>query len=190
VHTGTSLIEKIYDTQSLQCHMVINDNDLGIGSDLVNGKVIFFNITNTNIIKIFDTGRGSEGMSISNSKELWVTNRAEDTISILSIPNQNILTKIQSKNFPIRIKFYKDKVLVSNAYSSDLGIFDEKSRREINKIKLYNNSVPVGILVLKKYSFIASTTLNKIIIIDIDENKILGDITGFLEPDAMGYSQF
>jgi hypothetical protein len=51
VNSITSLIEKVYDTQPLQCHMVINHNDLGIGSDLANGRVIFFNITNSNVIK-------------------------------------------------------------------------------------------------------------------------------------------
>jgi hypothetical protein len=118
-------------------------------------------------------------MDINNDKELWVVNRAEDSISILSIPNQNIITKIQSKIFPIRLKFYKDKAIVSNANSGDLGIFDVKSRRELNKIKLDNNSVPVGILIEKNFAFIASTRLNKIIIVDIQSNKVLGDINGF-----------
>lgn len=84
---------------------------------------------------------------------MWATNRGANTVSIIDVATARIVATVDSKSFPIRAKFTDDgkHVLVSNARSGDVVVFDAATRREVRRITMQSSqssqgSVPVGIL--------------------------------------------
>ena len=89
------------------------------------------------MVKAIQTGRGAEGLDISpDGKEVWVGNRAEDTISIVDVKRLEVIDTLKSKGFPIRVKITPDgkNVLVSNAMEGEVAVFDRISRKEVHRI--------------------------------------------------------
>ena len=124
---------------------------------------------------------------------MWATNRGGNTVSIIDVASSKIVATVDSKSFPIRAKFTDDgkHVLVSNAQSGDVAVFDAASRREVQRIKTPSDaSVPVGILVVPTLSraFVANTNADTVTVIDLKTWQIVDRLTAGKEPDGLGYS--
>ena len=65
--------------------------------------------------------------------------------SIIDVASSRIVATVDSKSFPIRANFTDDgkHVLVSNAQSGDVAVFDEASRREMRRIKMQSDTSPL-----------------------------------------------
>jgi YVTN family beta-propeller protein len=107
------------------------------------------------------------------------------------------------------VKFTPDggHVLVSNAKSGDVAVFDAGTRQLVKRIpmlekavddtsqRLFKDSlgrgpVPVGILVEPKgrYAFVANTNADVITVLDLSDWSIAGRMVGGQEPDGLGYT--
>lgn len=129
---------------------------------------------------------------------MWATNRGADTVSIIDVASSKIVATVDSKSFPIRAKFTDDgkRVLVSNAQSGDIAVFDSATRREVRRITMQaersqDGPVPVGILVVPSLSraFVANTNADTVTVIDMQTWQIVDRLTAGKEPDGLGYSQ-
>ena len=140
-----------------------------------------------------------------------MTNRAANTVSVIDVNTLKILATLESKDFPIRVKFAPGGrfVLVSNARSGDVAVFDAVTRKEVRRIPMMlkaaegstsgqrifgsqfgQGPVPVGILVSPKLShaFVANTNADIVTMIDLKTWQVAGRLTAGKEPDGLGYS--
>jgi YVTN family beta-propeller protein len=161
-------------------------------------------------LKDVETGAGAEGIDITpDGKEVWVTNRAANTVSVVDAATLKLVATLASKDFPIRCKITPDgtHALVSNARSGDVAVFDVKSRKETTRIKMEldpvsetdkrlfgdqfgASPVPIGILIHPNgsHAYIANSNADMVTVIDLKSWRVVNRIKTGKEPDGLGYS--
>lgn len=195
-------------------HMVVVSAKHGRAfvANIGSGSVTVIDLKANKRITDIQTGAGAEGIDISpNEKEVWVTNRAANTVSVIDTNSLKVTATLSSKDFPIRAKFTPGGrfVLVSNARSGDVAIFDAGTKAEVKRVsmqvkaneasttggRLFNqfgqSPVPVGILVAPglAYAFVANTNADIVTMIDLKSWQIVDRLTAGKEPDGLGYSR-
>jgi len=131
---------------------------------------------------------------------------------VIDVPSLKVATTLESKDFPIRVKFAPGGklVLVSNARSGDVAVFDAATKKEIRRIPMQvkaneassaasrifgsqfgQSPVPVGILVAPGvgHAFVANTNADIVTMIDLKTWQIVDRLTAGKEPDGLGYSR-
>jgi DNA-binding beta-propeller fold protein YncE len=95
------------------------------------------------------------------------------------------------------VKFSGDgkHVLVSDAQSAAVAVFDAATRRELRRIKMQEPKSseyggPVGILVVPELSraFVANPNLDQVAVIDLQTWDVVDWLTTGDEPGGLGYS--
>ncbi len=196
-------------------HMVVVSPKHGRAfvANIGSGSVTVIDLVAKKKISDIQTGAGAEGIDISkDEKEVWVTNRAANTVSVIDVASLKVTNTLESKDFPIRAKFVPGGklVLVSNARSGDVAVFDAVTKKEVRRIpmqvkatessstsgRIFGNQfgqspVPVGILMAPRLShaFVANTNADIITVIDLKTWQIVDRLTAGKEPDGLGYSQ-
>jgi len=138
------------------------------------------------------TGAGAEGVDVTpDGREVWVTNRAEHTISILDAQTLEELAKFESGGqVPIRVKFTPDgaRAFVSNALSNSLTVFNAASRELIHTVDV--GALPVGILMSPDGArvFVANTRDDKVSVFDAQTYELIDEIFPGSEPDGMAWA--
>lgn len=163
-------------------------------------------------LKVADvtTGAGAEGIALSpDGRELWVTNREADTISVLDPTSLELLATIPCPGFPIRVAFLPDgtSALVSAARTGEVVVFDvaerkEKIRRSLDlstvadaATRLFgdrfgSSPVPVGLVVAPdgRTAWIAATQADVVVAIDPATVEVTGLLRAGREPDGMAWT--
>jgi YVTN family beta-propeller protein len=158
-------------------------------------------------IRQIPTGKGAEGIAITpDGREVWVTNREADTVSVIDTKSLKVAATIPAAKFPIRVKITPDgkRALVSCAQSGDVAVFDVAGRREIGRIsidreavagseqRLFSNQfgkspVPVGLLIAPdgRRAWVASTNADVVTALDLEALAVAGRLTAGKEPDGL-----
>ncbi len=204
------IIKSIKTEQEIS-HMVAvgRKNQRAYVSSIRTGNVTVIDLNTGEIISQIYSGKGAEGLDVSpDGKELWVTNRADNTLSVFNTGNLELIQKIDCGKFPIRAKFSPDGkyFVVSNAESGHISVFDAQNKELIKKIKLTppvpkgkdkdryfaefeGSSVPIGIVVPdNKTAYVANTHSDVITVFNLKELKIVKHIKAGKEPDGINYS--
>ena len=181
-------------------------------ANIGSGSVTVIDIAGKKKIMDIQTGAGAEGIDISpDQEEVWVTNRAANTVSVIDVTSLTVTNTLESKDFPIRAKFVPGGklVLVSNARSGDVAVFDASTKKEVRRIpmqvkaneasnssgRIFNqfgqSPVPVGILVARRlgHAFVANTNADIVTMIDLKTWQIVDRLVAGKEPDGLGYSK-
>ncbi len=113
-------------TGQMVSHMLAYD-EVGQRAYVANigsGTVSLINVPRSELLSFHDSGRGAEGIALSpNRRELWVTNRAEDTVSLFDARFLDLKAKVDVPGFPIRAEAMDDgTILVTSARSGRLSI--------------------------------------------------------------------
>ena len=210
VNIKTGTVEQSISTGAHPCHMVAltSAEKTAFATSVSAGTLTVLDVMKGKQIKTIRTGGGAEAIDLSpEGKEIWVGNRAEDTISIINGETLDIIATLESKHFPIRLKFTPDgkHVLVSNRQSNEVSVFDAKTRTEVRRIPMIADEVgeltgrflsnvagaaPIGILVHPNndYAFIANTGADFVSVIDLNQWKIITKLEAGREPDGMAFS--
>jgi len=105
--------------------------------------------------------------------------------------DQVVATLASGGRFPIRLKFTPDgkQVLVSNAQSNQVAIFDAASRKLVGEVAV--GAVPVGILITPdgRRAFVANTNANQVTVIDLNSRQVVKTFTTGTEPDGMAWAK-
>lgn len=147
----------------------------------------------SNTVKTLVTGAGAEGIDISpDGREVWVTNRSDNTISIIDVASDSVVASLPSVDqMPIRAKFTPDgkRLLVSNARSNSLSIFDVAKRKRTSRIKV--GAVPVGIQIVPggDVAFVACTNDDRVKRIDLVKRRVTDTFYTGNEPDGMAWAK-
>jgi YVTN family beta-propeller protein len=173
------------------------------------GNVVVFDLRTGEMIGTVYSGAGAEGIAMHPSgSEVWVTNRADNTLSVIDTETLIVKETIPCADFPIRAKFTPDGrlFLVSNARSGDIGVFDHTTRQQLAAIKLTppvpegvdetryfsefeGTSIPIGLVVPDNHwAYVANTRSDAVSIISLDTFTITGHFPVGREPDGISFS--
>ena len=153
------------------------------------------------------TGEGAEGIAVTaDGGEVWVANRGDDSITVLDTETLEVLATLETGDFPIRLEMSADGLyaLVTNAESSELGVYEVATRKEVARKKLQleggkgasifgefeDSSVPVGIQPHPVRPVIYVAHANGAVVSEISTEswEIVRVLDAGPEPDGMGYS--
>ena len=84
------------------------------------------------------TGAGAEGIAVAPDGEVWVSNRAADSVSVIDPASREVVATLASAGFPIRVVMTPDgnHVIVTNAKAANLSVFARGSRELVKTIAL------------------------------------------------------
>jgi len=141
---------------------------------------------------VLRVGNGSEGFDVSpNSKEIWVANARDGTISIIDVAAKNVTNTLAANvRGANRLKFTPDgaQVLVSSLGAPDLLVLDASTHKEIKRIKLGRGSAGILIQPDGVRAFVACSPDNYIAVIDLKSLQVTGHIDVGLEPDGLAWA--
>jgi len=211
IDVATGKIESAIKTDQKVSHMVAVDEKgtrayvASIGS----GNLTAIDLADGKVLKVIPTGDGAEGIALRpGGAEVWVTNRAADTVSVVDTASLSVSKNLASASFPIRVRFTPDgkRALVSNAKSGELAVFDAGTKAETRRIpmrlsvgdvhgrlftEMGQSPVPIGILIPPdgKRAYIANANADVIAVLDLATWQITGTFKAGREPDGLGWSK-
>lgn len=160
------------------------------------GSLSVLSIPDEYIVKTISTHQGTEGITLPNERgEVWVTNRAANTISIINTDSLDISTTLQSRSFPIRAEAAPNGrwVAVSNAQSSEVAIFDTESKKRVATVSTEtsdgDSGVPIGLIFSADSGrlFVANSEADQIVVIDTGSWEIVDRYPTGKTPDGIAY---
>ena len=208
IDVSTEEILSVIDTDQDVSHMLSlsEDGKRAYVTNIGSGSLTVIDLESGERIANIPTGDGAEGIAVSG-KQIWVTNRGDDTISILGADTLEIAAELSSEGFPIRATATPGGlVLVTRANAGDMAIYDTKKLQEIGTVafdlksmdvedRLFGNrfgdsSVPIGVVVDEsgQRAFVAHANADVITEIDLASGEIIRPLTAGREPDGMGWS--
>ncbi len=195
-------------------HMVaLHPTDtLAYATNIGSGSVSVLNLKQDSAsqpARIIKTGRGTEGVElIPGRNQLWVSDRASGTISIIDLDGNNLLDTLKSPGFPIRLAASADNQWIgaTHAESSEVAVFDPDSRSEVKRLKLNfqaggtdkerfignrfgDGAVPIGLTFSDdgKTLFVSASKADQVAVIDTDTWEVVRAISTGTEPDGISF---
>jgi len=144
-------------------------------------------------VKTIVTGAGAEGIDVTHDgREVWVTNRAANTVSVIATATDSVVASFESGGtMPIRVKFTPDgrEAWISNARSNAMTVFEVATRRLLDTLAV--GAVPIGIQMSPdgRRAFVANTNDDQITVLDVRARKVVGTFTTGNEPDGMAWAR-
>jgi DNA-binding beta-propeller fold protein YncE len=137
-------------------------------------------------------GNGAEGFDVSpDSKEVWVANAQDGTISVIDLPGKKVVQTIAA-NVPSanRLKFTPDgkRVLVSTLRGPDLVILDASTRKEIKRLPIGQGAAGIVMQPDNSRAFVACTPDGYVAVIDLRTLEVGGPIYAGGEPDGLAWA--
>ena len=212
VDVNAGKVVREIETGQQVSHMVAvtPDGRRAFVANIGSGNVTAVDLAAGTKLRDIPTGEGAEGIALSpGGKELWVGNRAADTLSVIDPETLDVVATVPCPGFPIRVAFTPDgaRVLVSAARSGEVVVFDAAARKELLRKKLDlsavaeaasrlfgtqfgESPVPVGLVVAPdgKTAWVAATQADAVVAVDPATLDVKGLLRAGHEPDGMGYS--
>jgi len=212
VNLQTGKTERALDTNQRISHMVAlsASNRYAVTANIGDGSATIINLENDADPLVIKTGARAEGVAARpGTNEVWITNRAADTLSIIDLDQMKITHELSCGVFPIRIKFTPagDRALVSCAQSGDVAIIDAARRVITKRIpmdaesvgdredrlfgdRFGESAVPIGILIEPSgdRAYIANTNADIVTVINLNTLEIETRLTAGAEPDGLAWS--
>ena len=208
VEKGTVISAMKTDQQT--SHMVALDpaRQRAYTSNIGSGSLTVLDLETGGRLANVETGKGAEGLAVAGTDgQIWVTNREDDTITVIDGDTLAVLKTIPSTGFPIRATATaKGRVLVTRARAGDLVIYDAAGFAEIRVVpfdinsmgsedrlfgdRFGDSSVPIGVVVDGKgeHAYVAHANADVITEVDLSNGEIVRMLRAGREPDGMGYS--
>lgn len=185
-------------------HMVALSSDGGTAyvSKIVAGTVVRIDVAAGTKTHEVAAGEGAEGIEVAPDGSVWVTNRAEDTVTVHDPETLAVLATLDSKGFPIRVVFTPDgrHALVTNATAGTLAVFDAAARTPVATVQLVEEgesfrdtllgqgALPIGVIAdpARPRVYVAISGANRIAVVDSAEWTVVGYWETGNQPDALG----
>lgn len=211
VDVWQGVVEKAMPTGQNVSHMVAYDGSgrRAYVSNIGSSSVSLISVASGELLSFQPTGAGAEGIALAaNGRDLWVTNRDEDTVSLLDARYLEPRAKLDIPGFPIRAEVMPakqgGKVLVTSARSAELTIIDPEGPSVERTLPIGlkatsgtilgdstgGSSVPIGIEIDRdgKRVWIAHAAADTVQEFDTSSWKQTRLLKTGDEPDAMAWS--
>lgn len=210
VDVDKAAVSSAIETGQQTSHMVALDpaRQRAYTSNIGSGSLTVLDIGTGERLKTIETGKGAEGLTVAGADgQIWVTNREDDTITVIDGDSLQVLKTFPSEGFPIRATATgKNQVLVTRARAGDLVIYDAGSFEQIRVVpfdinsmgsedrlfgdRFGDSSVPIGVVVDDdgEHAFVAHANADVITEVDLANGEIVRLLHAGREPDGMGYS--
>lgn len=206
VRAGT--VERAIATNEAGTHLLVRSRDgsrvytANIGA----GSVSMLDVVAGTLLKTTRLGRGPEAIDLSpDGKELWTADRPLERVFMLDAATLDTITSAATGKFPNRLKFTPDGrfVLLSNAQSGYVGIYDVKRRAEIGRIpfavdsallrpqmlgaQMGTSATPLGIVLHPggARAWVALAAMDRIAEVDVEKRTVVRLLQAGREPDGM-----
>jgi YVTN family beta-propeller protein len=210
VDVGKGEVIQAIGTEQEVSHMVALDpgGRRAYTANIGSGSITVIDLAQGLLERNIVTGSGAEGIAVSSSgAQVWVTNRAADTVTVLNAETFETIKEISSKGFPIRATATpQGQVLVTRARAGDLVIYDTETLQEIRTVafdlssiaaagrlfgdRFGDSSVPIGVIVdgTGEHAFVAHANADIITEINLATGEVIRPLYAGKEPDGMGFS--
>ncbi len=209
-HQG-EILQAVETDQEIS-HMVAVSRPTGRAfvANIGSGTVTVIDLAAGRKLRDIETGAGAEGIAVSaDGGDVWVTNRAADTLSIIDAESLEIEATLPCASFPIRVALTGDgsRALVSAARSGEVIAIDtangiETARAEFHLEALPESAsrlfgdrfgtspVPVGLVIAPdgRTAWVATTQADVVVEIDAEDLSVKRLLEAGREPDGMAYS--
>ena len=210
VDIENATVSSAIQTGQQTSHMVALDpaRQRAYTSNIGSGSLTVLDLEKGERLENIETGKGAEGLTVAGRDgRIWVTNREDDTITVIDGDSLDALKTFPSEGFPIRATATsKGQVLVTRARAGDLVIYDAASFEQMRVVpfdidsmgsedrlfgdRFGDSSVPIGVVVDDggEHAFVAHANADVITEVDLSSGAIVRLLRAGREPDGMGYS--
>lgn len=136
------------------------------------------------------TGEGAEGLALTpDGGEVWASNRAEDTVSIIDPETLEVVDSFTVEGFPLRIYMTPDgnTALVSCARANEVAIVDTDTREVVARVP--TGEAPVGIQITPDgtEAFVGNMNGGSVTVIDLEAQAVSDTLPLGTGPDGMAF---
>lgn len=147
------------------------DDNVLYASNTVIGNVSAFDLKTGELIRHIISGKGCDGIAVKpDGSEVWVANRRDDTIAIISTAEKRRVKILECRGYPTRVVFTPDgkRALVSCPSNNLVSVFDTATYDPIKHIR--TPTAPVGLVVEPSGKRLYSTNTgdNSVSVIDLE----------------------
>jgi YVTN family beta-propeller protein len=188
----TGAVLKTWKTEQQTSHMIVPapDESRLFVANIRSGSATVIERATGRVATVV-TAAGAEGIDVTpDGREVWVTNRADSSISVLDARRDSVVAKLEGVGrFPIRVKFTPDgrEAWVSCLQGNEVVVFDARTRERLATLAV--GAAPVGIQMTPDgtRAYVANTNDDRVTVIDVRARKVLATFTTGNEPDGMGW---
>ncbi len=141
---------------------------------------------------VITVATGSEGFDVSpDSSELWTASAENGKIYIINLSTKKLEQTIDANvNGANRLKFTLDGklVFISSLGSSNLAVFDARTRKLIKNIIIGNGAAGILMQPDGKHAFVACGPDNYVAVIDLKTLTVTNKIDVGGEPDGLAWA--
>lgn len=184
-------------------HMVATDGRAAFVTHLRSGRLKRIDLASGATTHEVEAGAGAEGVAVHpDSGEVWVSNRAADTVTVHAGEDLRLLATLPSPGFAIRVAFTADgrHALVTNARAARLAVFDAATREQVADVPLARDGVeyadtllgraalPIGVIAdpRRPRVYVAISGADEIAVVDTLRWQVVDHWQTGREPDALG----
>lgn len=207
VNIQSGKIESETKTLGKESHMVVPHPGRNIAyvANIGSNNVSVINYGKDSLIKNIYCGKGTEGIDLSkDGSELWLSNKFEDSISIISTESFELIQKLKTEKMPVRLAFTNDGkyCVVSNHAAGILSVYDVKTREIAHVVefpgssnmadKLFNDSPTPASLVFhpsKPWLFMVNSNADRAMLVSTETWKLMGSWKVGDIPDGMAFNE-
>lgn len=136
------------------------------------------------------TGDGAEGVAVTpNDEEVWISNRADDTLSILDAHDDTVTDSLRVTGFPIRVAFGHEgtRAVVSRPRAGGIAVVDVPSRTV--DANLETGAKPIGVLTHpdRPKAYVANSGSKIVSVIDLLDTTVIDTVSVGRGPDGMAF---
>ena len=202
VDLGRGVVAQAIDIGGGIGHMVAVAGGLAYVSKIEAGTVLRVDLSAGRVTHEVAAGAGAEGIEIAPDGSVWVTNRADDTVTVHDPDTLEKLATLRSEGFPIRVAFTPDgrHGLVTNAMAATMTVFDAAARTPVAAVPLRpqgaesgqsmlgQGPMPIGVVAdpARPRAYVAISGGDRVAVIDTATWRVLDYWPTGRQPDALG----
>lgn len=191
IDATSGAVRRVFETGKDVTHMLALPSDASFlfATSIGSGRVSKIDLEAGRVVTHTGTGDGAEGVAVTpNDEAVWVTNRAEDTVSILDAETAAVIDSLSAPGFPIRVAFSPNgrHGIVSTPQAGEVVLYDAAERRPRTRLRV--GKKPIGVLVpTNTQAFVANAGSSTVSVINLATQSVVGTILAGNGPDGMAY---
>ena len=187
-------IVRVIDTGQSGSHMVAlsEDGAIAFTSNGSSNSVSVIDVVSGQLIKTLDVPDRPEAITTNKrGSEVWIGSNDEEVVSVISVASGEISRQWSGFSWPYRILLTDDEryAVMPDLGNEQLRFFDVNSGIEIGKIDLAG-AQPQGVILYPddRTLFVSLAGQNKVLVVNILTQEILGEYPTGDAPDGIAYS--